>query len=442
MVKRYGTCFSQAVDSPPYFAINYALEEGIHIHKEFFSPIINKWIFLSAIPSEEGVIVTIRDIQEIKDAKLKLEEEHLRLKEAQALGRLGSFDWKVGEETVYWSDEMYRINGMEPQSENISVHTSHTLIHPDDLEMFERIKEVSVAEPGSYRLDHRIIGRDGVIRYVAHQFESIGDEAGNIVRVHGTLQDVTTQRKAEEQLKDSKSLLQTAINTSLNSFNVCRAIRNEDDKIIDFEIILTNNKFQSAGVDLADENYSEMFPGIKDTGIFEKFVQATEGALQDFEVNYTHEGYNNWFRIVAVKLGDGFLNTAEDITERKKAEQEIQKNLTILQQTEDIAAIGSWEYHIPSGRFSWSDGMYRMFDYPKGAPVQPEVYIERAPAPDKAVARRIVNSIKETHKPFEEELHIKRGDGERLLKVKGTVVMDERGKPLKVVGCGPGYYRS
>ena len=122
----------------------------------------------------------------------------------------------------------------------------------------------------------------------------------------------------------NKDLLQAAINASVTSFNICRAIRDENNEIVDFEFILTNNKFQPAGVDLTGKRYAQQFPGIKETGIFEKFVQSTEeGLSHDFEFHYTHEGYDHWFRMVVVKLGDGFLNMSEDITTRKKAEQEV-----------------------------------------------------------------------------------------------------------------------
>jgi PAS domain S-box-containing protein len=149
------------------------------------------------------------------------------------------------------------------------------------------------------------------------------DSNGDVQFIIHCVENITEHKKIEQQVKENRELLQTAINVSLTSFDVCKAIRNEHGQITDFEFILSNNKFQPSGVDLTGKRYAEVFPGIKQSGVFEKFVLATEGISQDFEVNYTHEGFDHWFRIVAVKLGDGFLNTGEDITVRKKAEQEV-----------------------------------------------------------------------------------------------------------------------
>lgn len=128
------------------------------------------------------------------------------------------------------------------------------------------------------------------------------------------------------------------------------------------------------------------------------------------------------------------ISFTTDISQHKEAEEEVKKNLTILKQAEDIAAIGSWEYQIPSGRFSWSDGMYRIFDYPRGAPVHPEIYLNNAVEEDRGIAKRIIKNLKKTHEPMQETMRIQREDGIRTVKIKASAVTDENGEVRKMVG--------
>lgn len=163
-----------------------------------------------------------------------MQEEHRRLNEAQAIGLIGSFEWNLGEEAVVWSEEMYRINGMEPQSKVITVEFTNTLVHPDDLPTLLKLKETSFTTPGHYQLQHRIVLPNGQTKWVGHRFESLADKSGNIVRVHGTLQDITEQVKAEQALKESKELLQSIIDAPNLGLAVYRAVRDETGRIVDF----------------------------------------------------------------------------------------------------------------------------------------------------------------------------------------------------------------
>lgn len=128
------------------------------------------------------------------------------------------------------------------------------------------------------------------------------------------------------------------------------------------------------------------------------------------------------------------ISFTSDITEAKIAEQEIQKNLAILQHTEDLADMGSWEFDFVTGSFTWSEGMYRLFGLPTGSPVSPETYLQYAVEAYRPVAKRIVKSLKKSHQDFEEIMRINTAAGERLLKIKGSAVHDESGNAQRMVG--------
>lgn len=199
--------FPQSVGTQGYEVIVAAFEGNKKEEAEYYSAAFGKWVLVSAIPSADGVIVIVHNRQAIKEAQQKLQEEHRQLQEAQAIGVIGSFEWSSDKEEVFWSDELYRINGMEPQAELITINKIDTLIHPEDWEGFKKIKEQSFIRPGFYRHAHRIVNPDGRIKYVDHQFESIADREGGIIRVHGTLQDITKQKAQEDELRNLNTVL-------------------------------------------------------------------------------------------------------------------------------------------------------------------------------------------------------------------------------------------
>jgi signal transduction histidine kinase len=135
-----------------------------------------------------------------------------------------------------------------------------------------------------------------------------------------------------------------------------------------------------------------------------------------------------------VKLDDGLVATNLDITSRKLAESELLKNYQILQQAEQVARMGSWEYDLVTKNFTWSEGMYGLFNLPKGKPVRPEIYLDYALQADLPIAKKIVRGIKEPSQPFEEILRILVDSQEVTLKIKAIAQNDILGESEKILG--------
>ena len=249
--------------------------------------------------------------------------------------------------------------------------------------------------------------------------------------------DLSREIESENLLKQQARLLETVFNASVDGIILFKAIYDEEGLITDYEVVMNNVVTQKwNGRNLVGKKYIEEFPSVKTNGLMDAYNKVMEtGEPLDMAIYYDGEGFRNWFRITAVKLSDDQLvSTAEDITERMKAEEEIKKHLTILQNAEHLAQMGSWEYDVPSGKFTWSEGMYRMFGLPQQMIVHPEIYLDHAVGEDRSVAKRIVNRLTKTHQPFEEMLMIRRGEQHRLVKVKSSAVLNEKGEVKKIIG--------
>ncbi|HET7897042.1 MAG TPA: PAS domain-containing protein, partial [Flavisolibacter sp.] len=278
------------------------------------------------------------ELQQVqRQAQQTLEAEHRRLKEAQAIGRVGSFTWEVGSAFSYWSDELYRINGLEPQSEEMTLDKVDQFTHPGDFAELQKLKETSLATPGQYKIVHRIVLRSGEVRWVSHQWESIANETGTVVRVTGVVQDITERKTAETELMQRQQLLQATMDSSRDMIQVFKAVRDEKGEIVDFRYVLLNHEAEKWMPAAVGKSLLELQPGVVEEGIFAAFKQVVEtGEPQQYEKHYVHEQFNGWFYQSVVKLDDGVATTTADITVRKKAEEELLRlKDEIAQQAED-----------------------------------------------------------------------------------------------------------
>jgi len=128
------------------------------------------------------------------------------------------------------------------------------------------------------------------------------------------------------------------------------------------------------------------------------------------------------------------LSVAQDVTSQREAELQQAKSYQLLQQSEEVASLGSWDYDRATGEFQWSAGMYRLFELALGSPIQPAIYLDFAIPEDRPVAARIVQGLRTSRTGFEETLRIQVGDAVKTVRVKAAVVLDAAGEPGRVLG--------
>jgi PAS domain S-box-containing protein len=124
------------------------------------------------------------------------------LAQAQALTHIGSWEWGIRTDAVTWSDELYRIYGLEPQSVAIDYRTFLDRVHPGDRKLVEHAVGRAYAEGGAFSFVHRIVLDDGRERIIHGRGSVVRDESGAPTRMVGTAQDVTEQHQVE-RLRDS-----------------------------------------------------------------------------------------------------------------------------------------------------------------------------------------------------------------------------------------------
>ncbi len=135
-----------------------------------------------------------------KEAEMHLINSERRLAEAQQLAHVGGFEVDIRTNTVTWTDELYRIFGVHPQSFTPSYESYLERLHPDDRPATEAAIQKAFSDHQPFNYDQRIVRPDGSIRIVHAQTRVILDEAGKPVKMAGSCQDITERKMLENQL--------------------------------------------------------------------------------------------------------------------------------------------------------------------------------------------------------------------------------------------------
>ena len=133
-----------------------------------------------------------------------MRESEKSLAEAQRMSYIGNWDWNILAGKVYWSDELYRIFGLNPQELGLPYNEFLNCVHPDDRDYVNNAVKKDIGEKFC-SIDFRIISADGVERIVHAQNEVIFDEENIPVRVRGIVQDITERKIAEQKLQQSEA---------------------------------------------------------------------------------------------------------------------------------------------------------------------------------------------------------------------------------------------
>ncbi|MFD3001854.1 PAS domain S-box protein [Pontibacter toksunensis] len=146
-------------------------------------------------------------LEQLRDVEQKLKDAQQRLEETQTLGHIGSFEATFPYDDIRWSDELFRIHGLEPQSEKILFETCASFVHPDDREAFDKTLAAYYTEQKELNFIYRIVRSDEAVRVLHVIGRIVYTLSGKAHKVHGTIQDITEQVKAEQKIRENEALL-------------------------------------------------------------------------------------------------------------------------------------------------------------------------------------------------------------------------------------------
>ncbi len=136
-------------------------------------------------------IVIARDITEQRLTQATLAEIEARVRDSEALAHVGSWLWDLRTGVVQWSDEFYRIHGIDPLDFDGTFHAHLGAIHPDDRQRVRTRLDAAVASGQPFEDEYRVVRPDRDVRYVRARARPTVGSAGTVVGLRGIGQDVS-----------------------------------------------------------------------------------------------------------------------------------------------------------------------------------------------------------------------------------------------------------
>ncbi len=149
---------------------------------------------------EERVQAFNRELElRVKERTEELARSEDRLVEAQRVAHIGSWEWDMKTDQLWWSEELRRIFGLDESNSVSSYAAFLDRVHPEDRPLVEGANNRALADVQPFNVEHRIIRSDGAVRVLDGHGYVVVDSAGRVVLMTGTGQDVTEWRRLEAE---------------------------------------------------------------------------------------------------------------------------------------------------------------------------------------------------------------------------------------------------
>src|SRR5262249_12125376 len=135
----------------------------------------------------EDALTSLLMLRTLRDSERKLEE-------AQRLTHVGYWEHDPAPDRLTWSDETYRIFGLQPQTQLLTLAQLPTLIHPGDQPIMIQARVEALRGGRRYDVEYRVVRPTGEVRIVHSQGDVMRDAAGRPRRMFGTVQDITERK--------------------------------------------------------------------------------------------------------------------------------------------------------------------------------------------------------------------------------------------------------
>ena len=163
------------------------------------------------------------DITERKQAEQSLKERDNLLQETQRLAEIGYWYWDFNEDLPYWSSEMFRIFGRDPELPTLSYDDAANFFSSDSWAELSAAVQQCMQKGTPYARDLEVIRADGSRRWVLARGETISDSSGEVIQLRGFMQDITERKLFEQSLRQSEARHRTVLDFAADAVFVLNA---------------------------------------------------------------------------------------------------------------------------------------------------------------------------------------------------------------------------
>lgn len=301
------------------FVNRYRCRDGSYRYIEWFSRPYGNLIYAAA-----------RDITDRMQAELKMRRSDAHLKTAQRIGKLGSWEFDVETGEIWWSDEVFRIFGLDPEAGPPSFDALQQLFHPDDRAHHQQAVQRAIDTLQPYEIELRAYRPDGTLVYTHARGKPVLNASEQPIQLVGTVLDITDRKQAEDQLQSLSDRLMLAVKSGaigIWDWDVSNNILTWDDRM--YELYgTTPREFNS----VYDAWASRLHPD--DRPLAEGAIQQALTGEKEYDPEFRVIHLNGDIRYIKayalVQRGpqgepQRMIGINYDITDRKQAEEQIRQ---------------------------------------------------------------------------------------------------------------------
>jgi len=277
---------------------------------------------------------------ERKRAEESLRKSETYLAEAQRLSRTGSFGWNVSCGEIYWSEETYKIfeydRAIKPTLEMIALRT-----HPEDRDRVQQVLDDAAHRGTKFDTEHRLLMPDGAVKHLHVVAHTLKDSSGNVEFV-GAVTDITREKQAEEALRKSEEQWRDVFEHNPTMYFMVNAAGH----------IMAINPFgaEQLGYSIAEligQSVMSVFSDSEREAVQQNLSEclAHLGKARNWEAcklrkDGTELRVRETAKAVARESGPIILIASEDITEQRRAEEELRKAQSDLARVNRVTTMG------------------------------------------------------------------------------------------------------
>ncbi|MGI4790643.1 MAG: diguanylate cyclase [Janthinobacterium lividum] len=381
------------------------------------------------VAEQEQLMVERAAAQEV------LQQSEIRLLEAQRVAKIGSWEYDVESGHITWSAEMFRLLGFDPAQDEPDYETLMAHYHPDDVAMHTEITRQALDDGLPYEFDISIQIGSGLVRWGHAMGQAARDNSGRIVRLFGTVMDITERKQVEEENARMAAIIESSHDAVLGT-------------TLDGTLVSWNASAQRlygyAEGEIIGQHASVLTPPDQH-GLITSIIQTLQRgeACENLELRSRRKD-GAWidtvltFSPIRAHAGEivGVAAIGHDVTAQRSAEEAVRRSEACLAEAQRIAHIGSWERDHKTNEITFSQEMYRLFDLDMADGMPPHAELLAKYHPDDVDGLQAsVAQARIDGKAFATDLRIVRPNGQlRWCHVVGEPLLDDEGQPTRFVG--------
>jgi PAS domain S-box-containing protein len=323
-------CLMMTTDPGPGLALDWMKRGATACLRKPFEP--EYLIELCARARRERSLLRVQDLLEVRTRELRKSEANLR--EAQEIARLGRWELDLATGCLLWSDGIFALFEVDCGTFTPSYEVFLEFVHPDDRALVDRTYRDSVRSKTPYQIEHRLLLKDGRVKWVSEIGRTEYDDEGGSIRSVGTVQDITERKAAETANRETEELFKAF----MENLPAYAFMKDQDGRYI-----FANKAFQSLGGVDPDERLGRTDQEVFSQAVAEKLMENDH--LVRFSGQPVEVLEQAWYRgrmqthLVSkfpIKRNDGTVvlgGIALDVSDRRDAEEalrESQNNLAAI----------------------------------------------------------------------------------------------------------------